>query len=104
MIGLMVPMAGVLAIAAVSGLVASEGMSSLVAVGLDMYNGATNFALIAIPMFVLAGAIMNAGGITDRLFTFVSALIGFVRGGRSEERRVGTECVSTCRSRWWLSH
>src|SRR3546814_11548888 len=32
-------------------------------------------------MFVLAGAIMNAGGITDRLINFVSALIGFVRGG-----------------------
>src|SRR3546814_13168696 len=25
-------------------------------------------------------------------------------GGRSEERRVGKECVSTCRSRWWPSH
>jgi TRAP-type C4-dicarboxylate transport system permease large subunit len=52
-----------------------------VTIALDMYNGATNFSLIAIPMFVLAGAIMNAGGITDRLINFVSALIGFVRGG-----------------------
>lgn len=81
MICLNVPIAVALAIAAVIGLIASEGTSSLVAVGLDMYNGATNFALIAIPMFVLAGAIMNAGGITDRLINFVSALIGFVRGG-----------------------
>lgn len=32
-------------------------------------------------MFVLAGAIMNAGGVTDRLINFVSAIIGFVRGG-----------------------
>jgi tripartite ATP-independent transporter DctM subunit len=46
-----------------------------------MYGGSTKFSLIAIPMFVLAGAIMNAGGITDRLINFVSALIGFVRGG-----------------------
>src|SRR3546814_5889745 len=56
MICLNVPIAVALAIAAVIGLVASEGMSSLVAVGLAMYNGATNFALIAIPIFVLAGA------------------------------------------------
>ncbi|HSG55586.1 MAG TPA: TRAP transporter large permease, partial [Paracoccaceae bacterium] len=41
----------------------------------------TKFSLIAIPMFVLAGAIMNAGGITDRLINFVTAIIGFIRGG-----------------------
>ena len=46
-----------------------------------MYDGSTKFALIAIPMFVLAGAIMNAGGVTDRLINFVTAIIGFVRGG-----------------------
>ncbi|QPC43623.1 TRAP transporter large permease [Kaustia mangrovi] len=76
-----VPIAVALAISAVIGLVATEGVSSLVTVGLDMYDGATKFSLIAIPMFVLAGAIMNATGITRRLINFVSALIGFVRGG-----------------------
>lgn len=81
MICLNVPIAVALALSAVVGLIGADGTSSLVAVGLDMYNGATNFSLIAIPMFVLAGAIMNAGGITDRLINFVSALIGFVRGG-----------------------
>jgi tripartite ATP-independent transporter DctM subunit len=60
---------------------ATEGWSSLVTIALDMYGGATKFSLIAIPMFVLAGAIMNAAGITKRLINFVSALIGFVRGG-----------------------
>jgi tripartite ATP-independent transporter DctM subunit len=81
MVCLNVPIAIALAITAVVGLVADEGINSLVSVALDMYNGATNFSLIAIPMFVLAGAIMNASGITDRLINFVSALIGFVRGG-----------------------
>jgi tripartite ATP-independent transporter DctM subunit len=52
-----------------------------VTIALDMYDGANKFSLIAIPMFVLAGAIMNATGITRRLIAFVSALIGFVRGG-----------------------
>ena len=70
-----------LAVAAIFGLVMTEGVDSLVTVALDMYDGSTKFSLIAIPMFVLAGAIMNAGGITDRLINFVAALIGFVRGG-----------------------
>lgn len=50
-------------------------------ISLDMYDGSTKFSLIAIPMFVLAGAIMNAGGITDKLINFVSAIIGFIHGG-----------------------
>jgi len=81
MIAINVPIGVALAIAAIIGLIATEGWSSLVVIGLDMYGGATNFALIAIPMFVLAGAIMNASGITIRLINFISALIGFVRGG-----------------------
>jgi tripartite ATP-independent transporter DctM subunit len=81
MICVNVPIAVALAVAGIIGLLATEGMSSLVTVGLDMYDGSTKFSLIAIPMFVLAGAIMNAGGVTDRLINFVSALVGFVRGG-----------------------
>ena len=81
MICLNVPIAIALAVSAVLGLLATEGVDSLVTVALDMYDGSTKFSLIAIPMFVLAGAIMNAGGVTDRLINFVAALIGFVRGG-----------------------
>lgn len=81
LICLNVPIAVALAVAAILGLLATEGPGSLVTVALDMYDGSTKFSLIAIPMFVLAGAIMNAGGITDRLINFVTSLIGFVRGG-----------------------
>ncbi len=81
MICINVPIAIALSVSAIIGLVATEGVASFPTVALDMYDGSTKFALIAIPMFVLAGAIMNAGGITDRLINFVSALIGFVRGG-----------------------
>ncbi|MFO7758095.1 MAG: TRAP transporter large permease [Roseovarius sp.] len=81
MICINVPIAVALALAGVMGLMASEGPGSLVTIALDMYDGSTKFSLIAIPMFVLAGAIMNAGGITDRLINFVSAIIGFIRGG-----------------------
>ncbi len=81
MICLNMPIAVALAISAILGLIITEGVDSLVTVALDMYDGSTKFSLIAIPMFVLAGAIMNAGGITDRLINFVSAIIGFIRGG-----------------------
>ena len=81
LICLNVPIAVGLAVAAIFGLAVTEGINSVVTLALDMYDGSTKFSLIAIPMFVLAGAIMNAGGITDRLINFVSAIIGFVRGG-----------------------
>ena len=81
MICINIPIAVALAMCGVLGLLATEGASSLVTIALDMYDGSTKFSLIAIPMFVLAGAIMNAGGITDRLINFVSAIIGFNRGG-----------------------
>ena len=81
MICINIPIAVALAMCGVIGLLATEGPGSLVTIALDMYDGSTKFSLIAIPMFVLAGAIMNAGGITDRLINFVTAIIGFIRGG-----------------------
>jgi len=83
MVCINVPIAIALALSGVLGLAVSEGPSSIVNIALDMYDGANKFSLIAIPMFVLAGAIMNATGITRRLIAFVSAIIGFVRGGLS---------------------
>ena len=50
-------------------------------VAITMYNGATSFPLIAIPLFILSGAIMNASGISRRLIAFASALLGWIRGG-----------------------
>lgn len=76
-----VPIGIALAIAATVGVVIDGGTGKLVSIAIEMYRGATGFPLISIPMFVLAGAIMNAGGISRRLIAFVSALIGFVRGG-----------------------
>ena len=81
LICLNVPIAVGLAVAAIFGLAVTEGVDSIVTLALDMYDGSTKFSFIAITMFVLAGAIMNAGGITDKLINFVNAIIGFVRGG-----------------------
>jgi C4-dicarboxylate transporter DctM subunit len=76
-----VPIAVALGIAAVVAILAAQGADALPNLPIVMYNGATNFPLIAIPLFILAGAIMNTSGISRRLIAFASALLGFVRGG-----------------------
>ncbi|MCB1994026.1 MAG: TRAP transporter large permease subunit, partial [Geminicoccaceae bacterium] len=40
-----------------------------------------SFPLLAAPLFILMGAIMNSAGITDRIFGFATACVGWVRGG-----------------------
>ncbi len=47
----------------------------------NLYNGIDSFPLMAIPFFMLAGELMNRGGITLRLVEFAQALMGHFRGG-----------------------
>ena len=46
-----------------------------------LYSGMENFGLLAIPLFMLTGELMNSGGITNRLVIFARMLVGHVRGG-----------------------
>ena len=47
----------------------------------NVYNGMDSFPLMAIPFFMLAGVLMNRGGITTRLVEFSQAIMGHFRGG-----------------------
>lgn len=47
----------------------------------NLINGADNFPLMAIPFFMLAGELMNAGGLSRRIVNFALALVGHIRGG-----------------------
>lgn len=76
-----VPIAVALAIVAVVAMLATQGLDILPNMALVMFDGATKFPLLAIPLFIFAGAIMNTGGISRRLIAFTSSLIGFIRGG-----------------------
>ena len=49
-----------------------------------MVSGMSRFVLLALPLFVLAGGLMNAGGISARLFDFASALVGWMRAGLAQ--------------------
>ena len=46
-----------------------------------MMSGMNRSVLTALPLFVLAGGLMNAGGISARLFEFARAMVGWMRGG-----------------------
>lgn len=48
-----------------------------------MYSGIDSFVLVCIPGFVLAGNLMNSGGMTKRIIKFSNAIVGFIRGGLS---------------------
>ncbi len=50
----------------------------------NIYSGIDNGVLLAIPFFMLAGELMNRGGITERLVMFSQAIIGSVRGGLAQ--------------------
>ena len=79
-----VPIAVALGIAAVVAMLASHGSASLPNLAIAMYQGATSFPLIAIPLFILAGAIMNTSGISKRLIDFCSAMLGSMRGALAQ--------------------
>ncbi|WP_078382055.1 TRAP transporter large permease [Sutcliffiella halmapala] len=46
-----------------------------------MFTGLNSFVLLCIPGFILAGNLMNAGGITDRIIAFANSILGRIRGG-----------------------
>lgn len=58
------------------------------------YNGIDSFPLLAVPFFILAGEIMNAGGITQSIVRFAQSLVGHVRGGLAQVNVVSSMIFS----------
>jgi C4-dicarboxylate transporter DctM subunit len=61
--------------------VLAKGEYSIFLVAQKIFNGMDMFSLMAIPLFILAGDLMNLGGVTDRLIRFSNLLVGHIRGG-----------------------
>jgi tripartite ATP-independent transporter DctM subunit len=57
------------------------GSASLSVVPLNLFSGASSFPLLAIPLFILAGGLMETSGISQRLVNLANSLVGFIRGG-----------------------
>jgi tripartite ATP-independent transporter DctM subunit len=59
------------------------GAASFTTIAAEMVEFLNNFSFIALPLFFLAGELMNTGGLTRRLVVFSTAIIGHIRGGLS---------------------
>jgi C4-dicarboxylate transporter, DctM subunit len=58
-----------------------KGTAPLSVVPLNLFSGASSFPLLAIPLFILAGGLMETSGISLRLVNLANSLVGFIRGG-----------------------
>ncbi|MDR7866905.1 MAG: TRAP transporter large permease [Sporomusaceae bacterium] len=75
-----VPVSFSLALSSVLALVLNTTMDTAVIIQ-RMYTAAESFSLVAVPFFILAGGLMENGGISRRLVKFATALVGHIRGG-----------------------
>ena len=55
-----------------------------------MVNGIDSFPLLAVPFFIMAGNLMNSAGITNRIYNFALALVGWMKGGLGHVNIVGS--------------
>lgn len=79
-----VPIAVALGIVAIATYVVLGETFVLTMFAQRMYSATTGFTLLAIPFFILAGNLMNTGGITDRIFRFSHALVAHISGGLAQ--------------------
>jgi len=75
-----IPIAFVLGLTSFVALIYSGNIPFLL-IPKEMFSGTDSFPLLAVPFFILAGNLMNVGGITKRLIHFCNLLLGYVRGG-----------------------
>jgi tripartite ATP-independent transporter DctM subunit len=61
--------------------VLAKGTAPLATIPLTLFAGSSSFPLLAIPLFILAGGLMETGGISLRLVNLAQSLVGFIRGG-----------------------
>lgn len=67
-----------------------DGSIPLVAIVHRMVGGVDSFPLLCVPFFILAGMLMNTSGITERIYDFAVAGVGWMRGGLAQVNVVGS--------------
>lgn len=83
LLALSVPIAMALGLASIIYIIATDNLTLMGILPQRMLGSVDQFVLLTIPMFLLAGNLMNFGGITDRILNFANACIGHRRGGLS---------------------
>ncbi|MGR5142035.1 TRAP transporter large permease [Photobacterium sp. DNB23_23_1] len=62
----------------------------MIVIAQKMVTGIDSFTFIAIPLFILAGELMNVGKITDKIFNFAKASVGWIHGGMAHSNVVAS--------------
>jgi C4-dicarboxylate transporter DctM subunit len=83
------PISLALGLASLAGLLYAGGLP-LIVVPQKLFTGIDSFALLAVPLFILAGNLMETGGISRRIIAVASALVGHIRGGLGQVVIVST--------------
>src|SRR4051812_7579932 len=86
--GLSISIAVAIGLASIVG--ALDAGVNLLTIVKEMFAAINKFPLAAIPFFILAGNLMESGGISQRLVDFAKSLVGGVQGG------LAATCVLTC--------
>jgi C4-dicarboxylate transporter DctM subunit len=76
-----IPIVFAIGLAAVLGTFVIGAAAPWIIIPSSMINGMDSFPLMAVPFFILAGELMNRGGIAERLVAFANSLVGHIRGG-----------------------
>lgn len=84
LISLRTPITVAIGVAVVTALVISGFSNTLWIIPMKVLESASNTSLLAIPFFVLAGNLMNAIGITEKIFNLANALVGHFRAGLAQ--------------------
>lgn len=87
--GLTVPVAVSIGLASMLG-VAWDGHMTWLVIAQQLYAALDKYPLVAVPFFILAGNLMEAGGISERMVEFAKSLVGGMQGG------LAVSCVLTC--------
>lgn len=89
-----IPIAVALGLLAIAVMWWAAGPDLLIIFIQRFYTGMTSFSLLAIPFFILAGNLMNTGGMTTRIFNTALVVVGRVRGGLSHVNVVASMLFS----------
>src|SRR5690349_22524512 len=84
-----VPVAIAMAVASLLCVMVSGNIPDFVVIH-RMYGGVDSFPLLAVPFFIWAGNLMNSAGITNRIYNFALALVGWMKGGLGHVNVVGS--------------
>ncbi|WPB58425.1 TRAP transporter large permease [Xylophilus sp. GOD-11R] len=85
-----VPVAMAIGATAIGAYILAGEPQALTMIAQRMFAASSGFTMLAIPFFILAGSLMNTGGITDRIFRFAHALVGHFTGGLAQVNVVGS--------------